>query len=104
MLFADERERREFEEGEKKLDSILSKYESSPYLLDPRSRMMRRWDVLIAVALVYTATVTPYEVAFLDTRSSARMTADAATFPIYLINLLVDVTFFVDLLFNFNLM
>ena len=104
MLFADERERREFEEGEKKLDSILSKYEASPYLLDPRSRMMRRWDVLIAVALVYTATITPYEVAFLDTRSSARMTADAATFPIYLFNLLVDVTFFVDLLFNFNLM
>ena len=61
-------------------------------------------DVLIAVALVYTATVTPYEVAFLDTKSSARMTADAATFPVYLLNLLVDITFFVDLLFNFNLM
>ena len=102
--FANDRERREFEEGEKKLDSILSKYEASPYLLDPRSRMMRRWDVLIAVALVYTATVTPYEVAFLDTKSSARMTADAATFPVYLLNLLVDITFFVDLLFNFNLM
>ena len=59
---------------------------------------------MIAIALAYTATITPYEVAFLDTRSSVRMTADSATFPVYLVNLFIDATFFADLCFNFNLM
>ena len=64
---------------------------------------MKRWDAIIAVALVYTATITPYEVAFLDTKPGSRMSADLPTFPIYLVNLLIDVIFFTDLCFNFNL-
>ena len=104
LHFADDRERKAFEEGQQKLNGILAKYDASPYLLDPRSKNMRRWDVLIAIALVYTATITPYEVAFLDTKSSARMTTDSQTFPIYIINLLIDIIFFTDLCFNFNLM
>ena len=64
---------------------------------------MKRWDAIIAVALVYTATITPYEVAFLDTKPGSRMSADLPTFPIYLVNLLIDIIFFTDLCFNFNL-
>ena len=64
---------------------------------------MKRWDMIIAVALVYTATVTPYEVAFLDTKPGYRMNSGLPTFPIYIINAFIDITFFTDMCINFNL-
>lgn len=37
-------------------------------LLDPRKPVMQRWDLVIAALLVFTAVVTPFEVAFVETR------------------------------------
>ena len=37
--------------------------------LDPRSRFMRDWDAVVGLMLVYTAFVTPFEVAFIDVRT-----------------------------------
>lgn len=65
---------------------LLAKFEVSPWLLDPRSKRMKQWDGLIALALVYTATLTPYEVAFIDTKPGGRLDSSLSAFPIYVIN------------------
>jgi CRP-like cAMP-binding protein len=68
----------------------------SRFLIDPRrSRYMPVWDVLMMCALVYTATVTPYEVTFVD--------EGACVTPLFIVNRLVDVLFFADILIIFNL-
>ena len=89
--------------GEERFNKLLSKFSVSPWLLDPRSRRMRNWDALVALALVYTATVTPYEVAFLDTKPGPKVDTNLSAFPIYVFNVLIDVIFFTDMCFNFNL-
>ena len=39
----------------------------SPYVIDPRkSKLVGKWDMLMVVALLFTAVVTPVEVSFLD--------------------------------------
>mmetsp|Transcript_27390 Transcript_27390/g.89649 ORF Transcript_27390/g.89649 Transcript_27390/m.89649 type:complete len:686 (+) Transcript_27390:150-2207(+) len=77
--------------------SVLDKYENSPWLLDPRWKRMNQWDGLVAVLLLYTAIVTPFEVGFLDTA------LDGPFLILYCLNRIVDFCFLVDLLFNFNL-
>lgn len=67
-------------------DKLLAKFSVSPWLLDPRSKRMKQWDGVIALALVYTATVTPYEVAFIDTKPGGKLDASLRSFPIYVIN------------------
>jgi len=62
-------------------------------LFDPRSKFFRNWDGLTAMLLVFTAIVTPYEVAFLISRFNA----------LFGINRLVDMCFVVDMFFNFFL-
>jgi hypothetical protein len=66
---------------------LMAKYDVSPWLLDPRSKRMRRWDMVIAMALIYTATLTPFEVAFVDSKPSSRIDPSLSSFPIYVINL-----------------
>ena len=58
---------------------------------------MSAWDGLTATALIFTATVTPFEVAFLETAES---TNDA----LFVINRLLDVIFTLDMLSQFFLM
>lgn len=65
-------------------------------VLDPRKVFMQRWDVLIAVLLLFTAVVTPFEVAFIDN--------DSFTDPLFIINRIVDVCFGIDMILQFNLM
>mmetsp|Transcript_61907 Transcript_61907/g.195632 ORF Transcript_61907/g.195632 Transcript_61907/m.195632 type:complete len:419 (-) Transcript_61907:62-1318(-) len=60
---------------------------------NPRSKFFHRWDVLIAVLLLYTSTVTPFEVSFLETNLGV----------LFMINRVVDVLFVVDMFWNFNL-
>ena len=68
---------------------------SKAWLVDPRrSRWLPWWDALIALAIVFTATVTPYEVAFLPTASSPAET-------LFIINRLVDIVFLLDIVINF---
>jgi len=71
-----------------------------PYwLIDPRSLMMRRWDMFIFVALIWTATVTPVEVAF----SKVSIESTSAIFMLVL-NRFVDAVFIIDIVINFFLM
>ena len=54
---------------------------------------MARWDVFILILMVFTATVTPYEVAFCESDFNV----------MYGINRFVDLGFIVDMVFNFFL-
>jgi len=81
----------------KKKDSVTA-YTASAWLLDPRHKSMRRWETLLALLLLFTATITPFEVAFLN---SSMDTVSGLTMMV--INRCVDLCFFTDLFINFNL-
>jgi len=80
-------------------NATIKGFQESPYLLYPKYLFMQRWELVLAVAVLYTATVTPYEVAFatvgVDTPSGLTS---------FIVNRIVDLFFFFDLAFiNFNL-
>ena len=75
------------EDADAKFQALLSKFMISPWLLDPRSTRMKQWDLLIALALVYTAIITPYEVAFIDTKPGSDIDTSLSAFPIYVFNM-----------------
>ena len=65
--------------------------------LDPReSKFLRYWDVLMGLALVYTAIVTPFEISFVPPDSSPHTYG-------FITNRLLDGLFFIDLLLQFNI-
>ena len=78
--------------------SILQGFTEKKYLLFPKTPFMQRWDTILGVLLLYTAFITPYEVAFLATSIDSK---SAQT--MFGINRIVDLFFFTDLFFNFNL-
>lgn len=59
--------------------------------IDPATKSYRRWDLYMIFLLLYTALVTPYEVAFLVTKLNW----------LFVFNRLVDASFVVDLFLNF---
>jgi hypothetical protein len=75
----------------KQLIQIKKEHE---FLLNPHGDFMLRWDVVIMCALVFTALVTPYEIALLPTKLNM----------LFFINRLVDIIFTVDIVVNFRLM
>lgn len=60
--------------------------------LHPGSPFMRRWDVTMMLMMLFTALVTPYEVAFMD--------GGTVDF-LFVLNRLVDLLFLIDLGINF---
>lgn len=58
------------------------------FLLDPHSREMRHWDVVMLLALSFTGLVTPYEVVF-------KQDIDV---PLFVTNRIVDLVFVVDMI------
>mmetsp|Transcript_11731 Transcript_11731/g.38590 ORF Transcript_11731/g.38590 Transcript_11731/m.38590 type:complete len:644 (+) Transcript_11731:119-2050(+) len=82
------------EVDETPLQAKINMDEASKFMIDPRSKFMRQWDVLTLNLLIFTSLVTPYEVAFLET---------TWTHPLYWINRCVDAAFIIDLVINFNL-
>ena len=66
---------------------------SAKCIINPKSKYQGRWDVLMMLLLVYTATVTPFEVGFLDIEDLLH--------PLNIINRIVDVLFLQDLIQQF---
>jgi hypothetical protein len=62
-------------------------------IIDPNSIFMRRWDIIMALCLVFVAFVTPFEVAFLE--SKPRMDL------LFYLNRILDVLFALDMVLNF---
>lgn len=73
--------------------------QKNPWLLNPRSPRMMYWDALVGAFLLFTATFTPYEVAFMDDGDGLSITVDAR----FVINRIVDLGFLMDMGFNFFL-
>ena len=71
--------------------AMLSRQKKNPMLVDPRtSKRLSYWDAFVGLLLVYTALLTPYEVAFLPVPSDARNAR-------FILNRLVDLFFVVDM-------
>ena len=62
-------------------------------VLDPLSTFMRYWDLSSLVVLLFTSTVTPYEISFLEVKVDA----------LFWFNRVVDFFFLCDIVVNFNL-
>ena len=62
--------------------------------INPRRKHVQYWDLATALALLYTATVTPYEV-------GAGLKTEVG--PLYIINTIVNFVFVVDILVQFVL-
>ena len=73
--------------------------QKNPWLLNPRSPRMMYWDALVGTFLLFTATFTPYEVAFMEDGDGTSVTVDAR----FVINRIVDLGFLTDMGFNFFL-
>ena len=72
--------------------------EQSPwYILRPVSGFMTAWDLITAFALIFTAIVTPVEVAFFDPPESA-------TDGLFIFNRFIDFIFIFDMLMQFFIM
>ncbi|KAJ3138812.1 hypothetical protein HK100_012208 [Physocladia obscura] len=71
--------------------TVLTELKTFLPLFDSNSKFLKRWDALALVLLLFTATCTPYEVAFL--------TADGAPAIdiLFLINQFVNVVFLIDM-------
>ena len=79
--------------------SFVRLSQKNPWLLNPRSPRMMYWDALVGTFLLFTATFTPYEVAFMDDGDGLSITIDAR----FVINRIVDLGFLMDMGFNFFL-
>ena len=78
-------------------EDILHKMEnikrSKKWIINPVSKNMKRWDVLMIILLLFTACATPYEVSFLETALDA----------LFVFNRVVDFAFMVDIGLHFFL-
>ena len=76
-------------------NNLMREYKGDPFTINPRVWWMPWWDVVMAVATLFTATVTPYEVGFLP---------DAVCdTPLFVTNRIVDVFFMLDIAILFRL-
>ena len=72
---------------------IKARESAKRYVIDPRtSRFIGKWDLVAALALCYTAVITPYEVSFLPA------TTLAGPWSLFVSNRIVDLIFLMDLL------
>ena len=85
--------------------SLLAARRSSKpwYIIDPRrsQTFLPAWDSLTTLCLLFTALVTPFEVAFL---TMPRTIGFALRDPLFLCNRVIDVAFGLDIILNFLLM
>ncbi|KAL5289568.1 KCNH7 family protein [Megaselia abdita] len=86
-------------------DAVLhDKPEYYKYTIPHHSAFKAAWDWLILLLVMYTAIFTPYVAAFLldEMELNSSKNKFFSTDPIALIDLIVDVTFIVDILINFR--
>jgi len=72
----------------------LDGYEESPCVIPQNHPFMKIWDVVMLALLIFTAVVTPFEVAFLASTEYDAM---------FFVNVVVSILFLSDLIINFFL-
>ena len=87
------------QESRKQIEEVLRRQaNSSKYVLHPdKTKSLNRWDVLTSLALLYTATVTPFEASFMPSVVGSAAWND----PWFLNNRFLDILFFLDLCLQF---
>eukprot|EP00750_Incisomonas_marina_P025062 INCI5309.2.p1 GENE.INCI5309.2~~INCI5309.2.p1 ORF type:complete len:507 (-),score=92.34 INCI5309.2:2903-4423(-) len=72
-------------------------------VINPRAKFIQIWDVLLCVALALTATVTPYEAAFIPVEIDETLgsTNDATEVFLFWMNRVLDVYFVCDFVLSF---
>eukprot|EP00951_Prasinocladus_malaysianus_P020772 scaffold170436_cov33-Prasinocladus_malaysianus.AAC.1 len=58
------------------MSTSISASGNARFIINPRKPMMKVWDFVTSAALIYTATVTAYEVAFLSSNSPGLNSSD----------------------------
>jgi CRP-like cAMP-binding protein len=76
----------------------IASMEDHGNLIDPKSEAMKMWDIFCAVLLIYTAYMTPVEVAFMETEVKT-----SVGLVLFVINRFVDISFFLDIIKSFFL-
>ena len=66
-------------------------------LIPPKGKLRSRWDILVLLALAFTALVTPVETAFFKSPASLEEAIDV----LFIVNRIVDAIFIVDIFLNF---
>jgi len=84
----------EQEEGETTAIPTLPFWNEVKRTINPTSNVMAQWDKTIMVALLYTALVTPFEVAFLTPGLGAMFVINRTVDTIFLID--ICITFYLD--------
>mmetsp|Transcript_58288 Transcript_58288/g.103524 ORF Transcript_58288/g.103524 Transcript_58288/m.103524 type:complete len:902 (-) Transcript_58288:21-2726(-) len=74
------------------VDLVRDSLKSRTYVLDPFSSYMKGWDIVVVLCLVFTALVTPYEIAFMR---------PGEAIVIQVLNRVVDVVFIKDMTMQF---
>jgi potassium voltage-gated channel Eag-related subfamily H protein 7 len=75
----------------KRLDALR---QEERWMVHPNNPLLQKWDLAILFALLFTAVVTPFEVAFLETEINL----------LFVINRMIDMVFIFDMGKEFNLM
>ena len=75
-------------------DLVGVKTNHSRFILDPNARIVTIWSIFISIILLYSVIISPYSIAFLD--------ADVMS-PLFIVDMIIDVCFLIDLIFNFNI-
>ena len=76
---------------------MRSTLDKHPKLILPDSRFTQKWDVVTAIALIFTALVTPYEVAVRPETISSPLEIFW-----FVVNRIVDFIFILDMYFTFR--
>ena len=88
----------EREEIEAIVEAMAQRVKQPYFLLLPESKYIQRWDLVTLGALIFTAFVTPYEVALLESPETWGE-VDA----LFFVNRFIDLIFFKDMVMNFFL-
>jgi len=84
---------REFSTFQAQVDNVKRLLYKPKYIIDPESKYVHKWDIVILISLLFTALVTPYEVALLSTQIDA----------LFFLNRIIDIFFLKDMVMNFFL-
>jgi len=73
--------------------STLNAYQQSRWLLHPQSVFVRHWEMLVMAALLFTAVVSPVEIAFMEAKCGLSW--------LLVVNQLINTIFFIDMILQF---
>mmetsp|Transcript_12460 Transcript_12460/g.15786 ORF Transcript_12460/g.15786 Transcript_12460/m.15786 type:complete len:770 (-) Transcript_12460:153-2462(-) len=85
------RENSNFKNAVCETEKVLKTFEHKSKTFDPESSYVHTWDSFVLCALIFTALVTPYEVALLTTELNA----------LFFVNRIIDAIFIKDMVMNF---